>query len=686
MTIPLRRSVRRLCLLGSVALAAVSVACHLDMLLKGNPQHPALSLSPPAVRDSARAGSSEMRESEVEITNDGEGSLRWTASDNTSWIHLDPTEGDVPGTLTIRLDPADLDPGVYEAPITVIGTAVGVADTEVKTIEVTFVVTRPGLNVLPTTIERSTKVGSNESFTETLQVTNSGTGQLTWSAADDKSWLSLGTSSGTGNGSIPVTINSTGLTGGTYHGTITVTSPGAMGSPAHVVVTLNVLAPGLAVTPGVVRDTALVGSPTPTTKTLHVTNSGNGSVTWIATKTQLWLSLTPATGAAPPATDVTVTLDPTGLLPGVYRDTIVFSAPEALNGPVLVPVEFVVAQPGLSVAPAAITATADQNDGKKPFNLSITNSAGGPLAWVASADQPWITLSALGGLAPATLTVTLDPFGLTGGTHTGTVTVSSPGAAGSPFVVPVQFTITKKSCTETAITPDVVRSGTLDVNDCEAPHRPGSRANLYGLNANAGDTLSIRLSAQFDAYLIFTDGAGNVLAQNDECPGDRGTACIMNFPIAIAGHYLIEATSTSAGATGQLTISVVRERAPVAPQGLGQFRSNGSTAIAIGDSTPENRVVIKGKVDDPNDTQQARLEVEVEPMGSPFTGVATHASDFVSAGGGGTQTSVQVGGLTNNTGYRWQARSCDNTGRCSAWLQFGNNADTAMDFKVVIQP
>jgi hypothetical protein len=99
--------------------------------------------------------------------------------------------------------------------------------------------------------------------------------------------------------------------------------------------------------------------------------------------------------------------------------------------------------------------------------------------------------------------------------------------------------------------------------------------------------------------------------------------------------------------------------------------------------TPETEVVFRGKVDDPNDADLVRLEIELEPLGSPFTGVATHASDFVSANGNGTQTSVRAGGLTNNTGYRWQARTCDNTGRCSVWLQFGNNAESAADFTVV---
>lgn len=675
------RSLRALCLVGAVALASVSVACHLDMLLKSkNPVRGLLTISPTEVRDSARAGSGDERHASVDITNGGDGNLKWSASEHAPWLTLAPTDGDVPGTLSITMDPEHLDPGVYESDITVLGTSTESADTQVTTVPVTFVVQRPGLNVSPAAIERTTTLNSNETFTETIQVSNSGTGQLSWSASDDKSWISLGTTSGTGNGSIVVTLNSTGLGGGTHQGTITVTAPGAVGSPARVAVTLTVLAPGLAVSPSAIKESAPSGSTIPKTATLHVTNSGNGAVTWTATKSALWLSVAPAAGGAP--ADVIVTLDPTGLPPFVYRDTIVFTSPEATNRMVLVPVEFTISQPGLAVAPPAITASADQTDGKKTFDLAITNSSGGPLPWLAGADQPWISLSALGGVAPSTLTVTLDPAGLPSGVHTGMVSVSSPGAANSPFLVPVQFTITKKACNEIALTPDVTRNGTLDNNDCEAPHRPGSLANLYGFNANAGDVMSIRMTADFDAYLILTDGAGNVLAQNNECPGEAGTACITDFPIGAAGHYLIEATSANPGARGNLTISVIREQAPTPPQGLGQFRSNGNTGIDVGGQTPETEVVFKGKIDDPNASQQVRLEIELEPLGSPFTNVATNVSDFVSASGGAVQTAVHATGLSNNTAYRWQARACDNTGRCSAWLPFGNNADTAADFTV----
>src|SRR5207237_3212323 len=272
------RSPRRLFLVGAIALLSLSVACRLDMLLKAkNSPRPVLRVTPSEVRDSARAGSHDVRQANVAITNTGAGTFTWSASDHADWIRLDPTKGDVPGTLKISLDPDGLDPGVYQGEVTV--TAKEAADTQ-KTIPVTFLVQRPGLSVTPTSIERSANVNSKAVFTETLQVTNSGTGQLSWTATDDRSWLSLGATSGTGNGTIPVTINTTGLTGATYHGNIVVTSAGAIGSPAHISVTLTMLAPGLGVSPGVIRETAPPNSTTPKTDTLRIRNTGNGTITW----------------------------------------------------------------------------------------------------------------------------------------------------------------------------------------------------------------------------------------------------------------------------------------------------------------------------------------------------------------------------------------------------------------------
>jgi len=674
--------VRRPYLLGAVALLALSVACRLDMLLKPtNLPRPALTVTPAEVRDTARAHSSEVKHAEVSITNSGGGTLTWTATDRSDWIRLEPSEGEVPATLTITMDPDELGPGTYEADVTIIARTT--ADSQITTVPVTFVVQRPGLNVSPTDIERSTNIGSNATFTETIQISNSGTGTLEWTASEDASWLSLATRSGTGDAAVGVTINSAGLAGGTYEEDIVVSAPGALGSPARVSVTLTVLAPGLAVSPRSIGDTVPAGTTATTTRTLRVTNSGNGTITWTATKSQPWVGLSRTSGGAPE--DVVVTLDPNGLPPGVHSDTIVFTSPEATNGPIKVPVTFGITQPGLSVSPPSISATAEERDNKEQdFNLSITNSGGGTLAWFASTDASWISLSPLAGLAPSTLRVRIDPRGLSAGTYSGSVTVTSPGAVGSPFVVPVQLVIVKKACNENSLDPDVVRQGTLDANDCDAPHRPGSFANLYGFSANAGDVFSIYMqSNQFNTYLILTDAAGNVLAQNDDCPGISNTACIAQYTIAAGGHYLIEATSAAPGAGGALTLTLVRERAPSEARELRQLRNDGNTQIGVGETIPENEVVIRGKVDDPNVNASLRFEVELRDLATAFTGTATQMSDFVADG---TTTSIRASGLAAGTGFHWQARTCDQTNRCSAWVQFGNNAETSADFSVAAAP
>ena len=220
------------------------------------------------------------------------------------------------------------------------------------------------------------------------------------------------------------------------------------------------------------------------------------------------------------------------------------------------------------------------------------------------------------GAAPGTITVTLDPTGLPSGQHTGSVVVSAFGAAGSPATIPVTFTIDQPCNTiSPPLNPDETRQGVLNSQDCQAPHRPGSFANIYTLTANAGDTLSFRLTSDgFDAYLILTDEAGTVLAENDECPSETRTACITEFAVRASGRFFVEATSAGPGESGNLAMTVVRERPPVPPQAIGQFRKDGVTSIGIGATTPEDGVVIKER-SRPNRSDAVQLEIEIEPLG-----------------------------------------------------------------------
>ena len=679
---PTPRKLSVFALSGLLALLVLSVAtCRLDMLLKsGANDHPMLSVAPTQVRDSARAGSDDIRRASVAITNAGGGTFTWSATKDKGWIAVSPTDGSPPGTLSIALDAHGLAPGTYEGNVTV--HAPGTGD---GTVAVTFLVQRAGLIVTPGSVTHATNVNSNAVFKDTLRISNGGNGVLVWSASKSKSWVTLGAVAGTGPGSVPVTINSSGLAAGTYTDEIVITAPGSEGSPARIAVTLNVFQPGLAVLPTAIHDSANVGSTLPQTDTLTVTNTTGGTITWTATTKRTWVSLSKGAGGAPPPDSVVVTLNPAGLVIGTYRDTVVFRSPEATNGPIRIPIQFDVVRPVLSVKPLTITDAAPPADTvKRMHSLAVTNAGRGTLAWRAAPDSAWITLSALADSVADTITVTLDPSGLPSGTHHGKIVVTSLGATGSPDTVAVTLSIAAP-CAVSPIVPDTVIAGSLSVTDCVAPQRPASRADLYSFPAAVGDTMSLRLTASFNAYLVLTDAAGAALAQNDECPGETRTACIKNFVVPAAGQYIIEATSAVAGEMGTYTLSVVRERAPAAPQGLGQFRKDGVTAIPVGFTTPEDAVVFKGTISDPNATDSVRLEIELEPLGSPFTDARTQQSPLVSAAAGSVVVSASAVGL-NNTGYHWQARACDRTVRCSAWLSFGGNAETAADFTVLVVP
>ena len=117
---------------------------------------------------------------------------------------------------------------------------------------------------------------------------------------------------------------------------------------------------------------------------------------------------------------------------------------------------------------------------------------------------------------------------------------------------------------------------------------------------------------------------------------------------------------------------------PSAPANLGQFKSNGSTAIGVGGSTDETTVVLKGTMSDP-DGNTVKLQVEVRPLSIGFSNTATQESSLVSSG---SVASVTVSSLMNSTGYHWQARAVDSQGAASGWIAFGGNAESAADFTV----
>ena len=445
----------------------------------------------------------------------------------------------------------------------------------------------------------------------------------------------------------------------------------------------------LVVSPASLDTSAHAASSAPVTATLRLASADGATLSWTATATSSWLTLENNSGGAPDST--VVTLQANTLSQAIYHDTLHFTSTQFPGDTFKVPVAFTVlpASPELRLVPptppptrvdTAFAGSAQPHT----FVVGIGNTGGLPLTWSASIDRPWLTVSADTGSVPPqdttsiSITVSLAPSALGPGMQTGTVTISAPGAIGSPKTVPVSFLI--QPCAEPPITLDALVNASIVPADCGAPDRAGSLAKRYRVPANAGDSLSFRLSSpSFDAYLTLHDSLGTLLSQNDECPGSTGTACILEFRAPAAGRYVIEATTAAPAATGAFSLSAVREQAPNLPQSILQFHADSVTSVSIGVVDTQNVIVLKSTVNDPNPRDSVRLEVELVDVSSPFSGTASHQSAYV----GVAKTAwIRATGLTENASYHWRARTCDKTLRCSAWLSFGGNSDAVADFVV----
>jgi Domain of unknown function (DUF362)/Viral BACON domain len=82
--------------------------------------------------------------------------------------------------------------------------------------------------------------GRSDPGTRTVEITNSGRGDLSWTAEVDADWLRCVPASGEGSGRLSVSVAPAGLEPGTYRGVVRIVSPQAANSPGLVRVVLSI--------------------------------------------------------------------------------------------------------------------------------------------------------------------------------------------------------------------------------------------------------------------------------------------------------------------------------------------------------------------------------------------------------------------------------------------------------------
>ena len=253
--------------------------------------NPAIGASPTSFSFTATQGSGNPANQTLSISNTGGGTLAWSASDNVSWLTATPASGTGNGSVTLSIATGSLTAGTYSGMITLSATgATGV------TVPVTFTVTAapvpPAIGASPTSFSFTATQGSGNPANQTLSISNTGGGTLAWSASDNVSWLTATPASGTGNGSVTLSIATGSLTAGTYSGMITLSATGATGVTVPVTFTVTA-APSLTISPSSQTFTATQGSSNPATQSFTISSNG----TWTASDNASWLSITPNSGS-----------------------------------------------------------------------------------------------------------------------------------------------------------------------------------------------------------------------------------------------------------------------------------------------------------------------------------------------------------------------------------------------------
>ena len=308
---------------GTVMLSATgasSVIVPVTFTVTTAPLPPAIGASPASFSFTAQAGANPAAQT-LTINNTGNGTLSWNASDNATWLTLSPASGTGNGPVTLTVSTATLTVGSYSGLITLSATGATTV-----TVPVTFTVTAtpvpPAIGASPTSLSFTAQQGGGNPIAQTLNISNTGGGTLSWSASPNTTWLAVSPAAGTGNGAVTVRLTTGILTAGSYNGNITLSATGASSMTVPVTFTVTSV-PTISLSPTSLTYTAAQGGTNPANQTVALTNAG-GVVNWTVSDSASWLSVSPASGSS--SSTLTATVDTTGLATGTYNGTITVSA------------------------------------------------------------------------------------------------------------------------------------------------------------------------------------------------------------------------------------------------------------------------------------------------------------------------------------------------------------------------
>lgn len=420
---------------------------------------PELEVQPLALTFNAPEGGPDPALQAITITNQGGGTLAWSATiaGASPWLRLNVSQGTTESggsdQIQVVATVGSLLSGTYTDSIE-ISDGNGIVLSVFVTLNVNagrVIQISPDHLILDVP-----ESGAPHTTLTTLQNVGHGNTDLVWSAGTVAGWLMASPASGSlsSGEAIPlsITVDPAGKAPGTYVGHILVTG-NAPNSPQVISVTMIVHpVPEIHLDPQVVVFDVAQGGGAEVQSVLLENTGGGADLIFTMSESAAWLDVTPGAGTLPAGESIALSIiaTPGSLAPGVHTAYVTVDSPNASNGPqeILVRIN-VITSPKIGLTPASLVFNLPVGSPASSQSVSIKDVGGSPTPLAFSVPVPaaaWLTASPSNGNVPSgasgTLTVTVTTGANLPGTYTGLVQVDSANALNAPQLIPVTMNLT----------------------------------------------------------------------------------------------------------------------------------------------------------------------------------------------------------------------------------------------------
>ena len=415
----------------------------------------------------------------------------------------------------------------------------------------------------PTSVSFTTPAGTNPA-TKSVSLNTSNGSVASFSVTDNASWLTVTPASGTTpQNTVTLTVDTTGLTAGTYTAIVTATATDF----TQTTLPVNLTVTGASTFGLNFSRTSNRGNPVPLT---NATTSASGENIYVFVSPQTGISQTkfylddPAMNGAPRQVE---NLAPWDFAGGTTTVANPFNTALLTAGTHTITAQLTLSGGSTQVVSSTFSKGStnaalvlnpnsvgfNTSEGTNPANSTISlNTSNGAVAnFSVTDDAPWLTITPASGSTPQNaITLAVDTTGLAVGTYTATVTATATGYAAGTLNV---------SLTVTAAIPAALNFNPTNVN-FDTPQGANPANQTVSLNSSNGSVANFALSDD-ESWLT-------VLPASGDTPQNAITLAVDTIGLAV-GTYTATVTATATGyAAGTLNVSLTVNTAtcpPVSP-------------------------------------------------------------------------------------------------------------------------